>query len=752
MIRREQIRRWLVRLGLVVVVAQACLLANSVGAWAATDTVTTTNDSGPGSLRAVIAAAGSGDTISFAVTGTIRLTSGELEIGKDLTIAGPGADALSISGNGASRVFFVNPGAPGATSPPASGPTVNISGLTVLDGNATGGDGGAGQTCGGGGGGAAGMGGGMFVNGGTVTLKNMVFTNNQATGGSGGPGGGGGGCSPSAGGGGGGIAGPGSAPNAGLGGALGGTSGGQEGAGGNGGQAGASGHGPPSCSRGQAGGFGGGGGGEVCFTGVAGGFGGGGGGGGERLGGAGGSFGGRGGGFLGGGGGGGGLGGAVFVRLGGLSLLGDAFTGNTAAGGTAGDPFLAANGQGKGGALFINAGAAIGGCVTFSGNSATDAVGSNSDNNDFYGAIIPACSALSLSAPGSGTTGVVISPGSVAADLSAATTSASGAITFEVFGPQSSPPSACPSGGVVVGTASVSGNRAYHPSSGFTPAQPGRYWWYASYSGDTNNTSSDSGCGTGMKSTVVSAAPIAMTGSAMNVTQTSATMTGTVNPNASTATYYFQYGTSTAYGKQTSSQAAGADTTSHPESASISGLAAGTTYHYRIVASNASGKSDGQDQTFTTAPAASATPTPATVREPSAIRITTLHPSPVRAGCAVETGRGEREITAVSADAGCRHLRLTLTGAIQAAGKLAASAAGAITVTYTVTLPRGPASGRGRTNTKHGHWRISLVLPGVNLDHLPPSYLITVRYGGDRTLQPARASRRIRLESERAGL
>jgi hypothetical protein len=74
---------------------------------AATITVINNDDSGPGSLRQAIADAAPGDTINFAVTGTITLTSAELVINKDLTIQGPGAQVLTISGNNAVRVFHL---------------------------------------------------------------------------------------------------------------------------------------------------------------------------------------------------------------------------------------------------------------------------------------------------------------------------------------------------------------------------------------------------------------------------------------------------------------------------------------------------------------------------------------------------------------------------------------------------------------------------------------------------------------------
>ncbi|MCK7502806.1 MAG: hypothetical protein MZV70_01060 [Desulfobacterales bacterium] len=69
--------------------------------------VTTTVDSGPGSLRQAIVDALSGDTIAFDPTlngQTITLTSGELVIGEDLTINGPDTDGVTVSGGRRPRV------------------------------------------------------------------------------------------------------------------------------------------------------------------------------------------------------------------------------------------------------------------------------------------------------------------------------------------------------------------------------------------------------------------------------------------------------------------------------------------------------------------------------------------------------------------------------------------------------------------------------------------------------------------------
>jgi hypothetical protein len=92
------------------------------------------------------------------------------------------------------------------------------------------------------------------------------------------------------------------------------------------------------------------------------------------------------------------------------------------------------------------------------------------------------------------------------------------------------------------------------------------------------------------------------TGATSAVTQDAATVAGTVNTDGGHALVHFDYGTSTAYGQSTAGQllppAAGAAT---PFSASLAGLPAGTTIHYRAVAQTDFGTVDGTDQTFTTA-------------------------------------------------------------------------------------------------------------------------------------------------------
>jgi pimeloyl-ACP methyl ester carboxylesterase len=85
---------------------------------------------------------------------------------------------------------------------------------------------------------------------------------------------------------------------------------------------------------------------------------------------------------------------------------------------------------------------------------------------------------------------------------------------------------------------------------------------------------------------------------ATSVTNTSARVNGFIDPKGSSTTAYFEYGTTAAYGSTTISGNFG--TTAQNIGTTISGLTPGTTYHYRIVASNSGGTSRGSDMTFTT--------------------------------------------------------------------------------------------------------------------------------------------------------
>lgn len=121
-------------------------------------------DSGPGSLRQAVLDANANpgpDTITFAHgVHSITLTTGELAITDGVTVQGPGANKLSVSGNDASRVFDI------------AGGTVTISGLTVTRGRA---DGTAAEE--------PGAGGGILNQAGaSLTLSGVVVADNRAVG------------------------------------------------------------------------------------------------------------------------------------------------------------------------------------------------------------------------------------------------------------------------------------------------------------------------------------------------------------------------------------------------------------------------------------------------------------------------------------------------------------------------------------------------------------------------------------------
>src|SRR5579864_6883871 len=153
--RRWQYRRFAPSISLFILLALICLplLATPRPAHAATITVNSTADNGPGNcsstctLRDAIAAANANDTITFSVSGTITLTGGTLTIAKNLTIQA--ATAIVVDGNHATSVFTINSG------------TVSISGLTIQHGRST-------------------DGGGIF-NAGSLTMSGDTLSGNAAS-------------------------------------------------------------------------------------------------------------------------------------------------------------------------------------------------------------------------------------------------------------------------------------------------------------------------------------------------------------------------------------------------------------------------------------------------------------------------------------------------------------------------------------------------------------------------------------------
>ena len=96
-------------------------------------------------------------------------------------------------------------------------------------------------------------------------------------------------------------------------------------------------------------------------------------------------------------------------------------------------------------------------------------------------------------------------------------------------------------------------------------------------------------------------APAATTGNASVPSTAGATLAGAVNPHGAPTTYVFQYGPTKSYGLTTARASAGSGTSARTVQAKTAALKPGTTYHYRLVATNAKGTIDGSDRTFAVA-------------------------------------------------------------------------------------------------------------------------------------------------------
>src|SRR5437868_5094970 len=81
-------------------------------------------------------------------------------------------------------------------------------------------------------------------------------------------------------------------------------------------------------------------------------------------------------------------------------------------------------------------------------------------------------------------------------------------------------------------------------------------------------------------------APTVTTGAVGKVAENSAVLHGTVNPNGASTTYYFQWGLTTSYGSNSAPRSAGNGVRRVSVERRAKGLAPGTVYHYRLVATS----------------------------------------------------------------------------------------------------------------------------------------------------------------------
>ena len=120
-----------------------------------------------------------------------------------------------------------------------------------------------------------------------------------------------------------------------------------------------------------------------------------------------------------------------------------------------------------------------------------------------------------------------------------------------------------------------------------------------------HNSVGETAVGSPVTFTTLAAAPMITSEFAAIIEETSVALHAQIDADGAATSYHFEYGTGETYGQSTPE-------TALPESgvaeAALEGLQPGTTYHYRVVATNShspAGGTDGPDKTFTT----NATPT-----------------------------------------------------------------------------------------------------------------------------------------------
>jgi hypothetical protein len=172
--------------------------------------------------------------------------------------------------------------------------------------------------------------------------------------------------------------------------------------------------------------------------------------------------------------------------------------------------------------------------------------------------------------------------------------------------------------------------------------------------------------------TAAASPPVVVTGAASEVTQTGVLLSGTVDARELQTSYEFEVGVDAAYGGAKLFGNAGNGGT-ETINASLQYLIPGTTYHYRLLASNEDGTSYGQDMTFTTPDVASpiAQPPTATLIPSAAVTFPSIAGAITKAqGAGRHPGRsGKRRRTAGARKRHGRRGRAGRHGSARGGGK-----------------------------------------------------------------------------------
>jgi hypothetical protein len=238
----------------------------------------------------------------------------------------------------------------------------------------------------------------------------------------------------------------------------------------------------------------------------------------------------------------------------------------------------------------------------------------------------------------------------------------------------------------------------------------------------------------GVGNALAAGAPAATTGAASRVSGTSATLNGTVTPGQGATTYAFQYGPTASYGTQTPTQGPVNGTKAKKVSAAVTGLVPATTYHFRVLATNAAGTTYGSDATFAT-PAAKNTVTIAAVPKTLTFGRSTTIAGQVsgvgNAGVAVTLEQSPYPYTAAFAPTG-------VTTTTNATGAYTLAVAPSVNTHYRVTVKTKPPVTSAVTAVA------VRVKVGLRLSDLTPAKGQRVRFSG--TVTPAHDGKLARIQ------